>query len=113
MYIHVLCTRGNGDKEAPSLSDSRITNDNMAALRGKRFLDDPSQGNYYTVKNRSLRVPHKGNNIVPGDWVTVSDGKLGLSSQKVKIKTYSISITPSGVWADIETQQFVEPTTDA
>ena len=108
MAIIVKCTRGTGDVEGPSINDALITSEGAAVLRGKRWLDDPSQGAYYLVKKRSLQVPHKGSHILPGTWITVTDGKLGLSAQKLKVKSYTISITPTGVWANIETEQYQE-----
>jgi len=104
MSIIVRCVRSTGDREGPSINDSLITSTADATSRGKRWLDD----NYYLVKKRSLKVPHKGSNINPGDWVTVSDGKLGLNSQKLKVKSYKVNITPKGVWATMETEQYEE-----
>ena len=108
MAIIVRCVRGTGDREGPSINDALITSNGDAVLRGKRWLDDPSQGAYYLVKKRTLKVPHKGSHILPRTWITVTDGKLGLSSQLLKVKSYAISITPKGVWANIETEQYQE-----
>ena len=116
MSIIVRCRRNSGDKEAPSISDSLIITESMAVSRGKRFLDDPGQGAYYLTKKRSLRVPHNMsgevaiNHIEPGKWVTVTDGKLGLASQKVKIKAYNVTITPTSVWGSMETETYEEMT---
>ena len=104
MSITVKCTRSSGDREGPSINDSLITSTADATSRGKRWLDD----NYYLVKKRSLKVPHKGPLINPGDWITVSDGKLGLNSKKLKVKSYKITITPKAVWATMETEQYEE-----
>lgn len=108
MAIIVKCQRSTGDREGPSINDSLITSNPVAVLRGKRWLDDPSQGAYYLVKKRSLKVPHKGTSILPGTWITVTDGKLGLNSKKLKVKSYNIAITPKGVWATVETEQYEE-----
>jgi len=106
MSIIVKCTRATGDREGPSINDALIVTENDAAKRGKRWLDDPSQGAYYLTKKRTLKVPHKGPTIIPRTWITVTDGKLGLSAQKLKVKGYTISITPSSVWATVETEQY-------
>jgi len=104
MAIIVRCVRSTGDREGPSINDSLITSTAAATSRGKRWLDD----NYYLVKRRSLKVPHKISSIDPGDWITVSDGKLGLNSKKLKVKSYKITITPKAVWATMETEQYEE-----
>jgi hypothetical protein len=86
----------------------------MAAKRGKRFLDDPGQGGYYTAKNRSLKVPHKvdgvhlNESIVPGKWVTVTSSHLNLSAQRLRVRSYKLTITLDDIWGEAETQQFVE-----
>lgn len=108
MPIIVKAVRGTGNREGPSINDALIVTKNDAAKRGKRWLDDPSQGAYYLTKKRSLKVPHKGPTIIPRTWITVSDGKLGLNNQKLKVKSYAISITPNAVWATIETEQYEE-----
>jgi len=108
MSTIVKAIRGTGDREGPSINDALIVTENDAAKRGKRWLDDPSQGAYYLTKKRSLKVPHKGPTIIPGTWITVSDGKLGLNNQKLKVKSYTISITPKSVWATIEAEQYEE-----
>ena len=106
MSIIVRAIRGTGDREGPSINDALVVTENDAVKRGKRWLDDPSQGAYYLTKKRSLKVPHKGPTIIPRTWVTVTDGKLGLSAQKLKVKGYTISITPASVWATVETEQY-------
>lgn len=104
MAIIVKCKRGTGDREAQAITDSLISSEQMAVARGKRFLDD----NYYVKKRRTLRVPHKGPLIVPETWVTVTDGRLGLSDTKLKVVGYSIQMTPKSVWSTLETEQYVE-----
>ncbi len=104
MSIIVKCLRGAGDREAPEINNPLIVTDNMAAQRGKRYLDD----NYYMQKRRTLKVPHKDNDIIPETWVTVTDSHLGLSYKLLKVKNYRIVITPKSVWATMETIQYVE-----
>ena len=116
MAVLIKCTRGKGDREAPSIQDTLIFTDAMAKARGKRFLDDPDQGGYYLTKNRTIKVPHKvvgegaSELIVPGKWVSVTDGKLGLQSKSLKIKSYRISLStsPPSAWGVMETQEFSE-----
>lgn len=110
MAIIVTCKRGGGDREAPPINDSLIINEYMATLRGKRFLDDPGQGGYYSAKARSLKFRHKGASVVPGSWITVSDSHLGLDSTKLKVKSYSITITPTAVWAQADTETYAAVT---
>jgi len=104
MPIIIKCIRGSGDTEAPSINDALITTEHDAVKRGKRWLDD----NYYLIKKRSLKVPHKASTVVPGRWITVSDGKLGMTNKKLKIKSYTITITPKSVWASIDTEEYLE-----
>lgn len=105
--VIVRCVRSTGDREAPSINDALIVTQNDAVKRGKRWLDE----NYYLVKKRPMKVPHKSSSIVPRTWVTVTDGKLGLNAQKVKVKSYAITITAVSVWATMTTEQYSEFTT--
>ncbi len=109
MSVIIKCKRGSGDREAPPISNSIISTESMATIRGRRFLDDPTQGAYYTTKKRNLRVPHRGSGVKPGTWITVTDSHIGLSQQKLKVKGYSFTITPKSVWATMETDQYVTP----
>jgi hypothetical protein len=106
--ISVKCIRGKGDRIAPTISDSMLVTENMALQRGKRFLDDPSMGGYYVVTKRSLKTVHKSNEVLPTKWISISDSHLGLLNEKVKVKEYSINITPNSVWATISTEQYRE-----
>jgi len=80
----------------------------MARARCKRFLDDPDQGAYYLTKQRTLRVPHKGSTVIPSTWITVTDSHLGLTNTKLKVKSYTISITPASVWASATPETYEE-----
>jgi len=106
--ISVKCVRGLGDRKAPPISDTMLTTENMAVKRGKRYLDDPSQGGYYVVTKRVIKTIHKSNQVLPTTWITVTDSHLGLRATKLKVKDYSIEITPSSVWATISTEQYRE-----
>lgn len=109
MAIQVTVKKGAGDIEAQPISDPLILNDNMAMLRGKRFLNDPAQGAYYHVTNRPFKVTHKSSSIAPTSWVSVTDHALGLSGTMLRVKNYKITITKDSVWANMDTQQFMEP----
>ena len=115
MSIIIKCIRGSGDKEAEPITDSLIVTENMAVLRGKRFLDDPSQGSYYNTVKRTLKAPHlvsgetSSGHVEPRSWISVTDGHLGLSSTKLKIKAYTITIEPDGIWGAIEAEEYREP----
>ena len=108
MSILITCKRGDGTKEAPSINESLIVTKSMAKARCKRFLDDPTQGAYYLTKRRTLKIPHKSSSVIPRSWITVTDSHLGLSSTKLKIKSYSITITPKSVWATGEIETYEE-----
>ena len=106
--ISVQCVRGLGDRIAPVITDSMITTENMAVKRGKRYLDDPNQGGYYVVSKRTLKVTHKSLEVFPSKWISVTSSQLKLNAVKLKVKEYSIEITPSSVWATIVTEQYKE-----
>lgn len=106
--IVVKCVRGLGDRVSPHITDQMITTQNMAAKRGKRYLDDPSQGGYYITVKRGLKTTHKSDQVLPTKWISITDSHLGLQSAKLKVKSYSIEITPNSVWATIETEQYKE-----
>jgi hypothetical protein len=113
MSIIIRCIRGDGTNEAEPISDSLIITERMAVLRGKRFLDDPDQGGYYEVKKRTLKTIHKGPDIVKGSWISVTDSSLGLSATQLKVTGIAIDISRSdGVWASIETEQYIERQTN-
>jgi len=106
--ISVQCVRGVGDRPSPEINDSMITTENMAVKRGKRYLDDPDQGGYYVVNKRTLKIPHKSNEVLPTKWITLNDSHLGLMGNSVKVKEYTIEITPTSVWATVATEQYRE-----
>lgn len=103
MSIIIKCVRGDGLKEAPSINDALVVSSNDAKARGKRWLDD----NYYLVKKHTMQVPHK-KSILQGEWITVTDSKLSLQNKLMKVKSYNLSITPNGVWANIEAEYYEE-----
>lgn len=106
--VSVKCVRGRGDRIAPPISDSMLTTQTMAIKRGKRYLDDPSLGGYYVVVKRNIKTVHKSADVLPGTWITLTDSHLHLNSQKVKVKEYSIELTPNSVWVNMSTEQYKE-----
>jgi hypothetical protein len=106
--VSVKCIKGDGDVEAQPINDSRITEDFVAIKRGKRFLEDPSQGAYYLTKQRDLQVSHKGPTVIPGKWVDITAPQLDLDEQRVKINNYTITITKESVFATMTVQEFKE-----
>lgn len=108
MNIEAKIIRGSGDREAPSITDEMIVSDSMAVARGKRFLDDPDQGAYYTTIRRGLQAIHKSANVYPSKWIQVTDSHLGMENKKLKVLSYTISISKSGVWANMDTEEYLE-----
>ena len=106
--ISIQCIRGSGDQVSPPISDSMITTENMAIKRGKRYLDDPSQGGYYVVFKRTIKTVHKSNEVLPTTWVALTDSHLGLSAVRMKVKEYSIEISPNSVWATMSLEEYKE-----
>lgn len=102
MAIIVRCKRGAGDRQAGDIRDSLVSSVSMATARGKRFLDDPDQGGYYQVIRYSLRVPYV-DAILPGDWITITEtDKLGLTDQKLRVRSVSMSGGQFDSWVDLE-----------
>ena len=109
MAIIVKCRRGSGGREATEISDPLLVTNYMAALRGKRFLDDPGEGAYYKTIQRTLRVPHTpAGDVLPGRWITVTDGHLGLDAEDMKVTGYDINITPTSIFATVRTESYSE-----
>jgi hypothetical protein len=106
--IQIQCVRGLGDRPSPPISDAMLTTENMAVKRAKRYLDDPAMGGYYLTYKRTLKTVHKSEEVLPTKWIAVSDSHLGLNGDKLKVKEYSIEITPNSVWATIVTEQYKE-----
>lgn len=96
MAVIVRCIRGSGNKEGPPIHDSLIVTEDMARLRGKRYLDDPSQGKYYTTLTYSVSVPHQSDTnmlLRPRQWITINVGNLGTVIAKIKSHTVNINRT--------------------
>ena len=106
--IALNCSRGSGDKKAPAISDTMIVDDQMALLRGARFLDDPSQGGYYYTTRQNLKVPHKSSDLLLTEWVSITNDRLGLSNQSFKVQEYTVTITPSSIWGVIAVERYSE-----
>ena len=104
--IIVRCKRDYGNKEADPISEPMCLTQQMAVIRGKRFLDDPTQGGYYDTVTRTLKVPHKAD-IRPGHFVKVNSVRLGLTDKILKVTKYDIEITPSEIWGIMETLEYV------
>lgn len=106
--ILIKCVRGDADREAPQISDALITNNTMAASRGKRFLDDPDLGGYYRTIEYQFQVPHK-TQLSYGDWITITCAALGLSAAPLKIKSITISGSNGAVWDNITAERYIAP----
>lgn len=103
--VIVRCIRGLGDKEAQPISDPLITSESCAVRRGKRFLDDPSQGGYYLSRQNSIRVPHRLFTDVVGKWIEFLDMTEG-EMVSSKVLSYEIEITPQSVFASVATERY-------
>lgn len=95
-----------GTTSADDITDPMIVSQAMATSRGKRFLDDGNQGGFYLRRAYSQKVPHKTHLAVPGKWVSETVSKLGISAQKLKIKSYRIVGSPAGAWAEMEIESY-------
>ena len=54
-------------------------------------------------------MPHKGDHVVPSEWVQVTQAMFGLNRVNLKVRSYSIALTKSSVWASMSTDQYLEP----
>ena len=104
MPVIVKCKRGVGDKEADSINAPLCINQALATQRGKRFLDDPNQGGYYTTITRNIKTAHK-TVITPGVFVNIKNFRLGIEAV-AKCTAYTIEITPSSVLGSGVYQEF-------
>ena len=98
--IEVICIRGAGDKEAPSIDDPLITTIPIAVQRGKHYIDD----NWYKIHRRSILTPYK-NNCDVTNIVEIVEGNLGIDS-KHRIVRNQIKITREGMWSTINVEKY-------
>lgn len=103
----IRCVRGAKDCEADPIESALLTTRPAVVARGKRFLDDPAQGGYYTTYRRRIQVPHKGPAILPGTIVRVQSARYGIDSVG-RVESYSITGTDSDIWAQIEFEESAE-----
>jgi len=103
----IRCVRGAKDREAEPIESALLTTRPAVVARGKRFLDDPAQGGYYTTYRRRLQVPHKGPEILPGTIIRIQSARYGIDALG-RVASYSITGTDSEIWAQIEFEEFVE-----
>lgn len=102
MGITVKCYRDNGDKEGGSISAPLCTSEKLAKMRGKRYLDDPEQGNYYQTTKRRFSLPHKVM-LKTEDFVTIQSQRLDKNSvMSYKCLSYTLVITKNSVTASGE-----------
>ena len=109
MTVIVKCKRDAGDIEGEAITDPLIVTDNMAVRRGRRFLDDPSLGGYYSVNNTTIETVHKGNHIVPGVWVGITDSRLRHDGTPMKVTSMNLSIRPNKVSASLGLEEYCPP----
>jgi hypothetical protein len=95
------------DREADPIESALLTTKPAVVARGKRFLDDPAQGGYYTVYRRRLQVPHKGAGILPGAVIRVQSARYGIDAVG-RVASYAIQGDMESIWATIEFEEFVE-----
>ena len=108
--IELRFYRGKGDREAPQIVEQLIVNGSMARVRAKKFLDDPSEGAYYHVRERTFQIPHY-EDVLPNTWITVTDSKLGLNRTAMKVISVQTQVGPSSVFDTVICQQFIDPET--
>lgn len=109
MAITKFFKRGLGNRIGEDINDPKISSITVARARAKRYLDDPNQGGYYIAHSHALGVPHKGPSVLPGGFISITEQKLGMTGEILKIKSYKISGTISGVTAQIEAERYTDP----
>lgn len=103
----IRCVKYAGaDREAEPIESALLTTRPAVVARGKRFLDDPSQGGYYTTYRRRLQSPHKGPLILPGTILRVQSSRYGLDAVG-RVASYTVTGDGESIWATVEFEEFV------
>jgi len=97
--ITVRCIRDNGDKDGGTIASQLCTSKALATVRGKRHLDDPEQGNYYSTVKRKYQIPHKVM-LMPEEFVLIDSARV--DGGLFKCLSYELMITPNSVLASGE-----------
>jgi hypothetical protein len=99
MSIKIRCKRDNGDKGGGSISAPLCISKKLAKIRGKRYLDDPNEGNYFDTVLRNYVVPHK-KMLKPGDFICIESNRV--KGGIFKVLSYELNITKSEILGTIE-----------
>jgi len=102
----IRCVRGAKDREAEPIESALLTTRPAVVSRGKRFLDDPSQGGYYTTYRRRLQVQHKGAHILPGEIIRIQSVRYDIDAVG-RVASYSVAGDGESIWATIEFEEFI------
>jgi len=106
MSIKIRCYRATKTNPGETIEEPLIVSQEMAELRGKRYLDDPEQGNYYGVRVHSLKLPYKSG-VYPGKFISVTSKKLGLTGKILRVRSARITGTAAQLWLDVEAEEFL------
>jgi hypothetical protein len=109
--LTVRCTieGTSGDRDAGNISNALIVNEEMARLRGAKFLHDPDEGGYFIKYQYRIGVLHRSNNIRPRKWVRLTSSRLGLDQVLFKVVYYGINIKPDSVMAILGLERYKSP----
>jgi hypothetical protein len=99
------CTGPTANKEADQLDEELCTDVGSIKALGKRFLSDPDQGGYYPTKRYDLQVPYKAG-IIPGVIIDITCSKLGLTNQKMIVRSVQLNGTNDQIWANITAEYY-------
>ncbi len=94
MSIKLRCIRDDGDKDGGSISAPLCTNKTLAKIRGKRYLDDPEQGNYFDTEHKGFNLRFK-QMLKPGDMIYVDSERSG--GGLYKCLSFGVTITPDSI----------------
>lgn len=95
---------GDGELEAPEITDELITTERLAIVRGTAFLDDT----HYRKLKRRVRVPFAG--VKDGDVVEVNNERLGISGNHL-VKAAEVVIERGEavrVYQELEIHQYAD-----
>ena len=100
--LAVTVSRMGGDRIAPQIQSNLISTNEIAEMRGNRFLDDPDQGAFYMTISRNISVPHK-EGVATARFASVSCPSLfGNDPRIFRINSYSVTWTKEGSKANAE-----------
>lgn len=102
--IRVVVSYGSGDRKASAISDSLISNDAAATMRGKQELAEAT----YFKMSRTLSMPHDPSGEINGE--TTGEfvyQPLGISGNHV-VTSRTMNLSPESATDEVSIEQYRE-----